>query len=253
MSGTKGNYNVVEVILSGAPSLSLKNSTFKENEIIDFRVSLSVGDLTNIDNYIVELPKNIYHEKIICNLNNEISKLITFADNNYKIRIWSSHIAPDSYLLLLFVCSCLKNKIDNITVLYSDEYKKECYSPGTMTSGEFEKLSTIEHILSKKEICELSDIWNMVKKENSNLRIVQNGIVKSVNYDYFDNEIIDLIVKLKSIRIIDLTYELSKKYYISDSIFVFLISRLIDLGRIEVVESNEVFIKSVVKGVDPNE
>ena len=137
--------------------------------------------------------------------------------------------------------------------MYSDEYKKECYSPGAMTSGEFEKLSTIEHILSKKEICELSDIWNMVKKENSNLRIVQNGIVKSVNYDYFDNEIIDLIVKSKSIRIIDLTYELCQKYYISDSIFVFLISRLIDLGRIEVVESNEVFIKSVVKGVDPNE
>jgi hypothetical protein len=74
MPRTKGNDNVVEVILSGAPSLSLKNSTFKENEIIDFRVSLSVGDLANIDNYIVGLPKNIYHEKIICNLNNEISK-----------------------------------------------------------------------------------------------------------------------------------------------------------------------------------
>lgn len=253
MSETKENDNVVEVILSGAPSLSLRNSAFKENEIIDFRVSLSIGNLSNIDNYIVELPKNIYHEKIVCNLNNEISKLISFVDSDYKIRIWSSHIVPDSYLLLLFVCSCLKNKIDNIIVLYSDEYNEECYSPGTMTSDELEKLSALEHILSKKEICELSDKWNMIKKENSNLRIVQNENVKSVNYDYFDNEIINMIDKLKSTKIIDLTYELSKKYYISDSVFVFLISRLIDLGRIKVIKSNEIFIKSVIKGVDPNE
>lgn len=247
------NENVVEVVLSGSPSLSLKKSVFKENEIIDFLVSLSVGDLSNIDNYIVELPECIYHEKIVCDLNENISRLIKFVEAGNKIRIWSSHTAPDDYLLLLFICNCLKNKIDNISVLYSDEYKEECYSPGAMTSGELKKLSAFEHKLSKKEIYELSDKWDMIKKKNTDLRIIKNNNIKSVNYEYFDNEIINIMTSLKKTTIIGLTYELVIRYHISECVFIFLISRLIDLEKIKIVETNETYIKSVIKKVNPNE
>lgn len=51
-------------------------------------------------------------------------------------------------------------------------------------------------------------------------------------------------------RIIDLTYELIIKYHISESVFIFLISRLIDLEKIKIIETNETFIKSVIKKVN---
>ena len=247
------NLNVVEVILSGAPALSLKESILNKNNISDFRVSLSVGDLSNVDNYIVTLPKDIYHEEIICDLKEDILNLINLAKLGYKIRIWSSHVSPDSYLLLMFICSCLKNNTDNIYVVYSDEYKEECYSPFTMTSDELVKLSNLEHILSNSEISELSDKWDIVVKDNSNVRIVEDRNIKSVSYEYFDDEIIDILANQKSTRIIDLTYELSNKYHINDSVFVFLISRLISLSKIKIIDNNKQYILSVIKGIDPNE
>lgn len=240
--------NIVEVILAGSPYLSLRKSCFKENNIIDFRVPFSIGDLSKINDYVVKLPKCIYNEEIICNLNNDILILDSFIDKDYKVRIWSSHYDVDSYLLLLFICNYLKDKVDNIIVLYSDEYKKECYSPGVMTSKELEKLSTLEHVISKEEINMLAEKWEIIKYENSYLRIIENKKVKSVDYDYFNDEIINILNQKKSATIIDIVYELTKKYYISDSVFTFLITRLINCGKIRIIEKNEKFIKSIIGG-----
>ena len=76
-----------------------------------------------------------------------------------------------------------------------------------------------------------NDIYDIVK-DNSNVRIVEDRNIKSVSYEYFDDEIIDILANQKSTRIIDLTYELSNKYHINDSVFVFLISRLIIINSI---------------------
>lgn len=241
------NDKIVEVVLAGAPSLSLKQSCFKVNEIIDFHIPLSNCDLININKYIVELPENIYKEKIICDFKDQVLKLISFAKQNYKVRVWSSHISPDSYLLLLFICDCLKNKVNSLSVIYSDDYKKECYSIGTMTSDEIEKLESYEKKLDSNEITELSKIWNIIVKTNSDLRIIDNGIVKSVDYSYFDDEIINYINKNNIVSVKTLCYELSKKYCLSDTVFVYLISRLVDMKKIKIVEENDKFIKSVIK------
>ena len=241
------NDKIVEVVLAGAPSLSLKQSCFKDNEIIDFHIPLSNCDLININKYIVELPETIYKEKIICNFKDQVLKLLSFAKQNYKVRVWSSHISPDSYLLLLFICDCLKNKVNSLSVIYADDYKKECYSIGTMTSDEIEKLESYEKKLDSNEITELSKIWNIIVKTNSDLRIIDIGIVKSVDYSYFDDEILKVIEEKSQVSVIHLCYELSKKYYLSDSVFVYLISRLIDMKKIKIVEENDMFIKSVIK------
>jgi len=241
------NDKVVEVVLAGAPSLSLKQSCFKDNEIIDFHVPLSNCDLININKYIVELPETIYKEKIICNFKEQVLKLISFAKQNYKVRVWSSHISPDSYLLLLFICDCLKNKVNSLSVIYSDDYKKECYSIGTMTSDEIEKLEAYEKKLDSNEIDKLSEMWNSIVIDNSDLRIIEDDKIKSITYSYFDDEILNYINKNNIVSVKTLCYELSKKYYLSDTVFVFLISRLIDMKRIEIVEKNDKFINSTIK------
>jgi hypothetical protein len=131
-------------------------------------------------------------------------------------------------------------------VLYSDEYKRECYSPSTMTSKELDELSTYEHILSKEEINKLSEEWDRIKKENSDLRIIQDGKVVSINYDYFNDEIIFILTKKGSTSVIDIIYELMVKYHLYDRVFKFLINKLIESGKIKIIESNERFIKNIV-------
>lgn len=246
MSEFKNYDNVVEIILGGAAFLSLKDSSFKDNNIIDFPISFSTGDLSDLDNYTIKLPKEIYEEDVIINYKDKITELMNLIDNNYKVRVWTSHCDADDYLLLLFISNYLKDKIDNIIVLYSDEYKRECYSPSTMASKELDELSTYEHILSKEEINILSEEWNRVKNENSDLRILQKGEVISINYDYFNYEIISIVDKKESISVMDIIYELIVKYHLCDSLFKFLIKRLIDAGKMKIIESNERFIRCIV-------
>ena len=243
----KNNGKVVEIVLSGASLLSLKDSSFKDNEIIDVRVSLSTGKLDNIKDNVVLLPKVIYHEEVICDLNNDILKLNDYVDKGYKVRIWSSHLDADSYLLLLFICNVLNNKVDSLGVLYSDEYNKDCYSLGMMTGAEVDKLSNYEQTLNSTNIKILSDKWSTISSSNSDLRIIENGEVKSISYDYFDVEILTMIKTNNNIRIIDVCYELSKKYHINDSVFIFLITRLIDIGKIKIIKKDEKFIKSTIE------
>ena len=253
MSEIKNNNDVVEIILGGSAYLSLKSSCFKDNNIIDFPISFSAGDLLEINNYVIRLPKNIYLEEIICDYKDKIIELYDLVDKGYKVRVWTSHYDPDDYLLLLFICSYLKDKVDNIIVLYSDEYKDECYSPSTMTGEELEKLSTHEHILSKEDINKLLKEWNKIVEENSDLRIIKNNKVESISYDYFDDEILEFLSSKKTSTILELCYEFSNKYYINDALFIYLVTRLINAGKIVVVEQNERFIKNIIKGVDPNE
>ena len=250
MSDIKNNNDVVEIIVGGSAYLSLKSSCFKDNNIIDFPISFSAGDLLEINNYVIRLPKNIYLEEIICDYKDKIIELYDLVDKGYKVRVWTSHYDPDDYLLLLFICSYLKDKVDNIIVLYSDEYKDECYSPSTMTGEELEKLSTHEHILSKEDINKLLKEWNKIVEEKSDLRIIKSGKIKSVKYDFFNDEIINILNKKGSTSIIDLIYELNVKYHLDDRIIRFLINRLINMGKLMIVEKNEKYIKSIVKIVN---
>ena len=246
MSEFKNYDNVVEIILGGAAFLSLKDSSFKDNNIIDFPISFSTGDLSDLDNYTIKLPKEIYEEDVIINYKDKITELMNLIDNNYKVRVWTSHCDTDDYLLLLFISSYLKDKIDNMIVLYSDDYKRECYSPCTMTSKELDELSTYEHMLSKEDLNILSEEWTRVKNENSDLRILQKGEVISINYDYFNDEIISIVDKKESTSVIDIIYELIVKYHLDDRVFKFLINKLIESGKIKIIESNERFIKNIV-------
>ena len=122
MSEIKNYDNVVEVILGDTAYLLLKDSSFKDNKIIDFPISFLTGDFKDVNNYTIKLPKEIYGEDIIINYKDKISKLINLIDNNYIVRVWTSHYDTDDYLLLLFISSYLKDRVDNIIVLYSDDY-----------------------------------------------------------------------------------------------------------------------------------
>ena len=145
----------------------------------------------------------------------------------------------NSYLLFLFMCNYLKNKDCEIYVVYSEEYKEECYSPSCMTSEELKELSKLEHLLTSKDVINFSNEWLKVKEINSEMRIIENGKVKSVSYDYFDKAILEKLKKFEKTKESHLIGSLMADYNIGETIFIYLVNRLIRINKIEILETDE--------------
>jgi len=235
----------VEIVLRGSDSLTLENAKLN-NQIIDFNVEFAISNLSKINEYSIILPKLIYNEEIMLNFSECIKELEKYIDEGYNIRIWTSHYDINSYILLLYICNYLKDKLDNIKVIYSDDYDKNMYSIGYMKTEEIKNLLSFEHTLLKEDIRKLSKEWEKIKEKNSELRIIEKGKVKSVAYDYFDNEISKIINKEQT-SIISLASRLTNKYYLSETIFIFLIKRLIDINKIRIIKQNEKYVENIIE------
>ena len=233
------NKSITEIIYGDSAFYSINKSNLNKNNIIKFNTMLSIADLSNIDNYEMYLPKKIYLEDAIYSFKSEMNELDNSIANHHKIRIWCSHKEVNSYLLLLFMCNYLKNKDCEIYVVYSEEYKDECYSPSCMTSEELEQLSKLEHPLSSKDITTFSNEWLKVKESNSEMRIIENGKIRSVSYDYFDKVILEKLKKLEKTKESHLIGSLMADYNIGETIFVYLVNRLIRINKIEILETDE--------------
>lgn len=233
------NKLITEIIYGDSAFYSINKSNLSKNNIIKFDTVFSIADLSNIENYEIYLPKKIYLEDIIYSFKPEMDKLDNLIENNHKIRIWCSHKEINSYLLFLFICNYLKDKDCEICVVYSEEYKEECYSPSCMTSEELEKLSELEHSLTNKDIINFSNEWLKVKEINSEMRIIENGKVKSVSYDYYDKVILEKLKNLGQVKESNLIGSLMADYNIRETIFVYLVNRLIRINKIEIVEKDK--------------
>ena len=86
---------------------------------------------------------------------------------------------------MLYICNYLNGKSKNICVLYSDEYDNKCYSFGCMKPSELEKFSKYEHKLSEIDIYRYAEEWSNLKKQSTNLRIVEKSQIKLVSYNYY--------------------------------------------------------------------
>ena len=234
----------VEIVLKGSDSLSLENTKLN-NPIIEFNVEFATSDLSQIEDCFMTLPQEIYQEKIKLDFNNDIKKLEKYIDEGYNVRIWTSHYDINSYMLLLYICNYIENKVESIKVIYSDDYDKKLYSLGCMKTEEIEKILSFEHTLSKDDIIKFSKEWKSIKNKKSNLRIIKNGKIKSVTYDYFDNEILNILNKGQT-SIISLAVELSNKYYLSETVFIYLIIRLVDINKIKIIKQSEKYIENII-------
>lgn len=101
---------------------------YEENKITNYKIislvlKLSAGDIKN--NHLAFL-RTIYNDEFY-DYNFEINEVLTYL-NDYKIRIWTSKEKSDDYLLLLYLCSILKDKPTNISVVFTTDYNKDLLS-----------------------------------------------------------------------------------------------------------------------------
>lgn len=236
----------VNIIFGASTFVTMKDSKLLNNNIIEFDTVFSVADLSNLDNYELALPKDIYNENIYYSFNNEIKKLNEAINNNKEIRIWTSHFDINSYLLLLYLCNYLKDKDCNLYVVFSDEYDENIYSPACMRENELEELIKLEHKLSKEEIKEYSKEWQIIKNKKSDMRILENKKVKLVSFDYYNEEILNLLKELGEVKIVRLVGLFMNNHYLQDLVVSYFVDRLINNGKIKVIKYGERFFENVI-------
>ena len=236
----------INVIFGASTFITMKDSKLLNDNIIEFDTVFSVADLSNLDNYALDLPKDIYNENINYSFSNEIKRLNKAINNNKEIRIWTSHFDINSYSLFLYLCDYLKDRDCNLYVVYSDEYNKNCYSPACMKESELEKLVKLEHKLSKQEIIEHSKEWQKIKSKESDMRILENKKVKLVSFDYYNEEILNLLKELGEVKIVRLVGLFMSNHYLQDLVVSYLVDKLINNGKIKVIKYGESFFENII-------
>lgn len=239
---------ILEIVFGNSCYLTMKNSSLGNNNILLFNLLLNVGDLSTIEKYKINLPDELCNENSNYTFKNEISVINESIKRKDKIRIWTSHYNIYSYLIMLYICNFVKNKHCELYVTYSDEYNKNYVSPSLMNPKELENLAKLEHKLSEDDILKFSDVWETLVKTNSEMRVLENGIVKSVSIDHYDNVILNELKLLGTIEVVKLVAMLMKSVYLIDSLYVYFIKRLIENNKIKVVKLDKNrFFNSVIE------
>lgn len=248
---------ITEVVFGDSLYGEINKSKFaKNNSIIKFDMLLSICDLSNINKNILSLNDEycslISSELIydVCNtysLESIIIKLGEAINNKNKIRIWTTHDQIDSYLMFLYVCNYFSNIDYNLYVLYSDEFDKDCYSPACMNEMELEKLLKFEHRLTMQEIKEYGNEWKQIVSDNSDMRIIKNGKAMSVSFSYYDDIILNKLKKLGVVKTLNLVGNLMKSIHFYDTVFTYLVDRLIKEEKIIITNKDDRLWKSTIK------
>lgn len=248
------NEEVLEIV-SGISCYELLKRSDNNNLKVFLPLDLCIGKLDSIKEFNRnELKKYVKHVSTIndgpfkqgFDFEYEFKKIKSFNKVN-KIRVWSSHLDCDDYCLLLFICNFFGDK--NISVVYSEECNWYATTCTRMTEKEIKELLKKEHILKKYEIDQYKEEFKKIVDENTELRFMINGSVKSVDIDYFDDEIIERLRILGEINIYSLVADLMVNpivpfVHYSDYIYLYLINRLIDSNFIEKIQKeNKIFVK----------
>lgn len=237
----------LEVVFGHSLYKTMTESKLKENDILMFQTLFNVGDLSKVENYKIEIPKELYYDEANCIFQKEIKVIEESIQKKQKIRIWTSHTHIYSYLLFLYMCYFLSKKNYEFYVLYSDEYHQGCFSPSVMRENELEKLSELEHKVTKEEMLKNSKIWEQLVKENTELRIIENGMVKSVSLHYYDHWILETLKTLGTVSVSRLVATLLRDVNLIDSLYAYFIKCLIDDHKIKIVENNHRFFNSIIE------
>lgn len=248
--------NITEVVFGDSLCHEIKISKFsRNNTIVKFEPLFSICDLSNIDQHILTLndeycdliSSEIYDINNTYSLKNIINDLEESIKNNNKIRIWTTHKQIDSYLMFLYVCNYFSNIDYDLYVLFSDEFDKECYSPSCMNEKELEELSKLEHKLTKEEIKKYSNEWKEIINDNLDMRIIENNKVKSVTFDYYNDIILNKLNELGEVKMVSLVGRLMSDTHLYDTVFTYLIYRLIKEEKIIITGKDERYWKSIIK------
>lgn len=179
--------NIVDVVSSMSSFLLLKDCGIKNN-IICLPLCLAIGNLNDDCIFNRDILKKYNSSLNNTNFISEFDNLKKLVENDFLIRVWTSHYDVNDYCLLLLICNLFSDK--NISVIFVDDLDSNLESLSCCSKSEVEKLKNMGHVLLKKEILEYSNEWKNVINNNKELRYMSDGNVLSCDIDLFDRDII---------------------------------------------------------------
>ena len=227
----------LEIIFGHSCYYTMKNSKLNDN-ILMLNVLFNVGDLSNYRNHKINIPENLLLEDKNVNFELEYNIIVDNIKQKNKIRVWTGRNDIYSYLVMLYICSIVKDYNYELYVLYCDDYNNDYPSFSVMKEEELKVLSGLEHKLTNEEINNNVNIWNNLVSDNSDLRVIDSGNVKSVSIDFYDNFIIDTLKAMGKVKICQLVGKLMQNVYMNDTMYVYLIDRLISINKIKMTLYN---------------
>lgn len=165
--------------------------------------------------------------------------------NPSAIRIWADH-TPDARCGLLFIADLLNGSNTEIHIIElpetitTDNGIVEYRGWGEVEPQLFGTFLERERVLTKKEITSLASQWQILKKENAPLRVVENNRVVSADISYYD----DLIRKEFPKDTCKIAYiignALGKQNILTGDVFIAKrIQHFIENGELTVLEQND--------------
>nr|WP_246188412.1 DUF1835 domain-containing protein [Metabacillus lacus] len=259
MTFEKGNYKRVTVIF-GDPVLrqAVKELNFQEEDlIIAFQDQFAVGPIKNLETMDGQKERSQWlRDSFQDSDTEEIEKALAQLSSipeNVPITIWMSENAQEEtgFLFIVHFLSNRKNSLYqvNSAAAYKELFpkKSEKYLPPSTRDITLEELKIIytfsrenQEALSDTERAELEAQWLSVSNNSATLRVWENGEIKCVPDNYFDDFIIEkariLLGKqkgyVKSARLIGEVYG-SLSQYAGDNFFEYRLRKLIQQGIFE--------------------
>lgn len=224
-------------IVSDFASLGSIKKVFPNHYRTMMPLVLNIGDIKDIyegkRSWLVKNDEDYEIEKWFQELHRLLSKV-------RKVRIWSSRVCSDEFLMFCFLCDYIKEK--EIYVTFADDFLEETWSIGCMTKEEVKALILKEHLLTKEDILYYQNLWKKVLEVNSEIRYMKQKEVVSVSFDYFTDIILEFVAKNQEISVCKLTATLMG-YRVIENFgtleYCYMIKRLITLGKLEVVDDGK--------------
>ncbi len=217
-----------------------EKNNIKNYTIFALEMHLSIGDIKNNHlGFLEKLYQKYYDYNYTYNYNDILKEISNNITNHTVIRIWSSKKNDDDYMLLLFLCNFLKDRINTINIVFSSDYNELQYSINFLDYKKVNDVLKYEKKLSKDEIETYAKKWNKLVEINSELRTLENGEVKSKKYSDYYNIILSILKERKSCKIANLIGECMVKNVLNDArdfVYLYLIDQLIDLNKIKIIE-----------------
>ena len=224
----------LEIVFGNSCAHTMQNSDLREHDILMFNALFGVGDLSQIDKQIIGLPAELRLAPAYEQVAAETKIIIEHLQQSQPLRVWAGHQHLDSYLLLLYVASLVQKHGGALSVVFCDEIDPIYQTPGMLRETAMVAAAQTAHQLAPAEIASLAATWDRLVQENGALRIIENGVVKSVSLAYYDRLILDTLQGLNRVRLSRLVANLMAKVYLQDVVWVYLINRLIATQQIKI-------------------
>lgn len=239
--------NILEIVNGmGEYGVLKKSNLFKEENIIEMALLLNVGNIKNLEN--LETKTTCNNE---INVKEKIDKLKEKLKENKIVRIWYSSLDSEDYNFFMFLVYFINKINKNILIKQVDvgkikkTNKSKCCASWSLSCYdelEIEEILNFEKELLPKQIYNISKKWKKLERENSDLRIIEKGKLKSERYAYLDEKILEEISKYKEIEEIHFIASLMLRKSTqndlgclnSQIIFSYRIKKLIEQNKIKI-------------------